>query len=65
MNRHPKRRTRRAAQKREGRILLAVVYGALLAWLVAFLLGCAGPGERWACRAADGSVVTCRTVPAP
>ena len=42
--------------------VMIVAMGLALAVLFS---ACAGPGERWACRAADGAVVTCRTVAAP
>lgn len=40
---------------------------ALLRWVLvlAFVVGCAGPGERWRCQPADGTLLTCRTVAEP
>jgi len=42
--------------------LASALAGALLAVV---LFGCAGPGERWRCQPADGTLLTCRTVAEP
>ncbi len=43
---------------------LVILRLVILLWIL-LLTACAGPGERWACRAAEGTVVTCKTVAEP
>ncbi len=46
----------------------AEFWAALVVLAVAaavLFFGCAGPGERWACTMANGSVLKCQTVQEP
>ena len=60
--------SRGADAEAEGGMKLIMVTTVLLIAvfaLASLFFGCAGSGERWRCRVADGSVASCRTVQEP